>query len=134
MLTIEDKFRGCLVGGATGDALGAQGEFYSTTSISERYGQDGIRDLERSYGVMGAITDDTQMTLFTAEGCIRYGKFLNDVDIARLVRSIRSSSSILTSSAERSTLGLAILKRLADFTKEEAMVKFPGGKHYVSAG
>ena len=134
MLTIEDKFRGCLVGGATGDALGAPGEFYSTTSISERYGQDGIRDLERSYGVMGAITDDTQMTLFTAGGCIRFGKILNDVDIAKLVRSIRSSSSILTSSAERSTLGLAILKRLADFTKGEAMVKSPGGKHYVSAG
>ena len=134
MLTNEDMFRGCLVGGATGDALGAPIEFYSTAAISERYGQDGIRDLERSYGVMGAITDDTQMTLFTAEGCIRYGKFLNDVDIARLVRSIRSSSSILTSSAERSTLGLAILKRLADFTMEEAMVKFPGGKHYVSAG
>ena len=91
MLTNEDMFRGCLVGGATGDALGAPIEFYSTAAISERYGQDGIRDLERSYGVMGAITDDTQMTLFTAEGCIRYGKLLNDVDLTRLVRSIGSA-------------------------------------------
>ena len=118
----------------TGDALGAPVEFYSTTAISERYGQDGIRGLERSYGVMGAITDDTQMTLFTAKGCIRYGKFLNDVDIARLVRSIRLSSSILTSFAERSTLGSGGLKYLADFMREEAMAKFPGGKHFGSAG
>ena len=84
MPTIEDRFRGCLVGGATGDALGAPIEFFSEADINERYGDEGIRELEPSYGVVGAITDDTQMTLFTAEGCIRYGKIAVDVDLTRL--------------------------------------------------
>ena len=89
MPTIEDRFRGCLVGGATGDALGAPIEFFSEADINERYGDEGIRELEPSYGVVGAITDDTQMTLFTAEGCIRYGEIAVDVDVTRLTQSIR---------------------------------------------
>ena len=33
-----------------------------------RYGPEGITEFDRAYAVLGAITDDTQMTLFTAEG------------------------------------------------------------------
>jgi len=67
----RDRFRGCLLGGAVGDALGAPVEFLSLEQIRERFGPGGIRDYAPAYGRVGAITDDTQMTLFTAEGLLR---------------------------------------------------------------
>lgn len=69
--TRMDRFRGCLLAGAAGDALGAAVEFMSTAQIDARFGAGGIRDYVRCYGRIGAITDDTQMTLFTAEGLLR---------------------------------------------------------------
>lgn len=68
---IRARFRGCLLGGAVGDALGAPVEFMSVSEIREAFGRQGIRDFIPAYGRLGAITDDTQMTLFTAEGLIR---------------------------------------------------------------
>jgi len=65
------RFRGCLLGGAVGDALGAPVEFLSREAILERFGPDGISAYAPAYGRLGAVTDDTQMTLFTAEGLIR---------------------------------------------------------------
>lgn len=65
------RFRGCFLGGAVGDALGAPVEFLTLAQIQERYGPGGIRDMDHAYGRVGAITDDTQMTLFTAEGLLR---------------------------------------------------------------
>ncbi len=72
-LTPPDPVRavGCLLGGAVGDALGAPVEFASLAAIRARYGPEGIRDFVPAYGVLGAITDDTQMTLFTAEGLLQ---------------------------------------------------------------
>lgn len=66
------QFRGCLLAGAIGDALGAPVEFISRMEILNRFGPDGITDFVPCYGKLGAITDDTQMTLFTAEGILRY--------------------------------------------------------------
>ncbi len=65
------RFRGCLLGGAVGDALGAPVEFLSRNTILDRFGADGISTYAPAYGRLGAVTDDTQMTLFTAEGLIR---------------------------------------------------------------
>lgn len=67
----KDFFAGCLLGGAVGDALGAAVEFSSLHEIQSRYGKDGIKAYAPCYGRKGAITDDTQMTLFTAEGILR---------------------------------------------------------------
>jgi ADP-ribosyl-[dinitrogen reductase] hydrolase len=64
------RFTGCLLGGAVGDALGAPVEFMSLPRIHRQYGPSGIGDYTPAYGRRGAITDDTQMTLFTAEGLI----------------------------------------------------------------
>lgn len=66
------RFRGCLLGGAVGDALGAPVEFKDLKTIRATFGPTGIRDFVPAYGRLGAITDDTQMTLFTAEGIIRH--------------------------------------------------------------
>lgn len=64
-------FRGCLLGGAVGDALGAAIEFKKLDEIREEFGPAGLRDYSFAYGRLGAITDDTQMALFTAEGLLR---------------------------------------------------------------
>ncbi len=61
---------GCMLGGAVGDSLGAAVEFLSLDQIRRRYGRFGITQFEEAYGRKGAITDDTQMLLFTAEGLI----------------------------------------------------------------
>lgn len=68
---IKKRFTGCLLGGAVGDALGAPVEFMTKTEIVRRFGAEGITKYESAYGRLGAITDDTQMTLFTAEGLLR---------------------------------------------------------------
>lgn len=65
------RIRGCLLAGAIGDALGAAVEFDDWEAIRDRFGPDGITAFAPAYGRLGAITDDTQMTLFTAEGFIR---------------------------------------------------------------
>jgi ADP-ribosylglycohydrolase len=70
-LDLEDRIAGCLLGGALGDALGAPVEFLSLPEIHNQFGPNGITALAPAYGRVGAITDDTQMTLFTAEGLLR---------------------------------------------------------------
>jgi ADP-ribosylglycohydrolase len=67
----QEFFRGCLLGGAIGDALGWPIEFTEYDEIIEEFGEDGINDLVLSKSGKAEITDDTQMTLFTAEGIIR---------------------------------------------------------------
>jgi ADP-ribosylglycohydrolase len=69
--TLRGRFTGCLLGGAVGDALGAAVEFDTWSEIRSRMGPAGIREYAPAYGRTGAVTDDTQMTLFTAEGLIR---------------------------------------------------------------
>lgn len=63
-------FAGCLLGGAVGDALGAPIEFMSLSQIVARFGPAGLEDYTPAFGRPGAITDDTQMMLFTAEGLL----------------------------------------------------------------
>lgn len=65
----RDKYRGCLVGGAVGDALGYAVEFSDESSIFARYGKMGITSYAVKDGI-AQISDDTQMTLFTATGLL----------------------------------------------------------------
>jgi len=68
---LRRRFRGCMLGGAVGDALGAPVEFMSIDEIRGRFGAAGVVDLTTAFDKQGAITDDTQMSLFTAEGLLR---------------------------------------------------------------
>ena len=73
MNTIQDRIRGSLIGGAIGDALGYPVEFiYSFEGIQTRYGEGGITrlDFQSSDTGKASISDDTQMTLFTANGLL----------------------------------------------------------------
>ncbi|WHZ01130.1 ADP-ribosylglycohydrolase family protein [Neobacillus sp. YX16] len=71
MQTINERFRGCLIGGAIGDALGWPVEFLRLDEIKRKYGTQGITNLVKGRSNLVEITDDTQMTIFTAEGLLR---------------------------------------------------------------
>jgi ADP-ribosylglycohydrolase len=63
------RVRACLLGGAIGDALGAGIEFDSLERIHRKYGGPVVGYVP-AYGRTGAVTDDTQMTLFAVEGLV----------------------------------------------------------------
>lgn len=63
------KHEGCLLGGAVGDALGYEVEFTSEAAIFGHYGKGGIEEYVLHGGV-APVSDDTQMTLFTANGLL----------------------------------------------------------------
>lgn len=70
-VSVRDRFMGCLLAGAVGDALGAPIEFASLEEIRQRFGESGVSEMVDGTWPAGSITDDTQLTLFTAEGLLR---------------------------------------------------------------
>ena len=50
-----EHFKGCILGGAIGDALGAAIEFMSIDQIRSSYGDQGLIDYSKAYGRNGAI-------------------------------------------------------------------------------
>lgn len=72
----KDRIRGSIVGGAIGDALGYPVEFlFSFDAIQNRYGERGITSFDMTDYYMrdtakAEVSDDTQMTLFTACGIL----------------------------------------------------------------
>lgn len=65
-----DKYRGCLLGGAAGDALGYAIEFDREETIAAHYGSRGIRDYQLDERGLAPFSDDTQMTLYTANSLL----------------------------------------------------------------
>ncbi|HEX7661807.1 MAG TPA: ADP-ribosylglycohydrolase family protein [Pseudonocardiaceae bacterium] len=65
-----DRLYGSLLAGAIGDALGAPIEFQPLERIIDEHGPRGITGYVRDGDGTGRITDDTQLTLFTAEALI----------------------------------------------------------------
>ncbi|MGN1398438.1 MAG: ADP-ribosylglycohydrolase family protein [Erysipelotrichaceae bacterium] len=80
-----DKYRGCLIGGAVGDALGYAVEFNSKYDIFAYYGANGIEEYKLNRSGLAEISDDTQMTLFTANGLL---SAFNSNDISDYLNSI----------------------------------------------
>ena len=83
MNTLQDRIRGSLIGGAIGDALGYPVEFiYSFGEIQKQYGERGITRLDtrqhwledEEQAGKAVVSDDTQMTLFTANGLLNAKK------------------------------------------------------------
>lgn len=80
---LQDRIRGSLIGGAIGDALGYPIEFiFSFKAIQSRYGENGITRLdtrqhwlpEEEQADKAVFSDDTQMTLYTANGLLNAKK------------------------------------------------------------
>ena len=68
-MNLLERIKGSLLGGAVGDALGFAVEFLEDEAIFRRYGEKGITECEIVNGKT-LISDDTQMTMFTAEGLL----------------------------------------------------------------
>ncbi len=80
---MQSRFRGCLLGMACGDALGAGIEFMTPTEITTRFGI--VTDFAGGgpFGwPAGAYTDDTQMALALADSLIAHPA-LDLVDLTR---------------------------------------------------
>ena len=67
---VADSIRGSLMAGAAGDALGYEVEFMSRHAILSRFGEQGITKFALDNKGKVLISDDTQMTLFTANGML----------------------------------------------------------------
>ncbi|MGM9802735.1 MAG: ADP-ribosylglycohydrolase family protein [Muribaculaceae bacterium] len=69
-LRTKDRIRGSLMAGAAGDALGYAVEFMSRNGILAQYGNNGITKFDLTAEGKALVSDDTQMTLFTACGML----------------------------------------------------------------
>ena len=69
-IAYTNKVLGSMVGGAVGDALGYPVEFMSYDQILHKYGSGGITRYELNKEGVAEISDDTQMSLFTANGVL----------------------------------------------------------------
>lgn len=67
---VKDCIRGSLMAGAAGDALGYPVEFMSRKAIFSNYGDKGITQFKLDRNGKALVSDDTQMTLFTANGML----------------------------------------------------------------
>lgn len=76
---LQDRIRGSLAGGAMGDALGYPIEFEEYETLHARYGDEGLTHYDANFfnsvddaseDNVAVISDDTQMTLFTANGLL----------------------------------------------------------------
>ena len=105
-----DRVLGCLLGGAVGDALGYEVEFCSLREIRERYGAAGIQRPVLNSAGKAAVSDDTQMTLFTADGLVE-GMARNDSTMVDALGSVRAS----TLDWYAMQMGRQTGSRLADF-------------------
>ncbi|WP_030505182.1 ADP-ribosylglycohydrolase family protein [Microbispora rosea] len=78
MTSVRDRARGCLLGLAAGDALGAPAENLAPEEIAARWGV--LTEIERGG------TDDTEYTIFAATVLLRHGHALTSEDVARAWR------------------------------------------------
>ena len=77
---VYDRVAGSLLAGAAGDALGYAIEFSSWNEICRAYGATGITSYKFSRASGKAlVSDDTQMTLYTAAGALAYASVQRDV-------------------------------------------------------
>jgi ADP-ribosyl-[dinitrogen reductase] hydrolase len=88
---LQDRYRGCMLGLAVGDALGAPLEFIDRAEIARRYGE--VREMLGGGWLNtapGEYTDDTQMALAIARSAADLGR-IDPVDIgARFVQWMES--------------------------------------------
>jgi ADP-ribosylglycohydrolase len=88
MLAELDRFRGCIVGLAVGDALGHPTEFVpSVRAIRSRWGESVVTTFEATEDhPPGTFTDDTQMSIAAARALIRAGHAGTDRLMTTLAR------------------------------------------------
>jgi ADP-ribosylglycohydrolase len=73
----KSRIHGCLLGGALGDSLGYAVEFDDISAIRARFGPAGLQDFS-ALDAGSPFSDDTQMTLYTADGLLEALEWAND--------------------------------------------------------
>ena len=86
-----DRVLGCLLGGALGDAFGHAVEFMRLAEIRESHGPRGLTEPLEEEGRL-RVTDDTQMTLFVAEGLVHGAPALAERDREALLARVRRAT------------------------------------------
>jgi len=71
------RIHGCLLGGALGDSLGYAVEFDDISAIRARFGAAGLQDFS-ALDAGSHFSDDTQMTLYTADGLLEALEWASD--------------------------------------------------------
>lgn len=90
---LKDRFRGCLLGCAVGDALGAPFEGFWGHQLPNRAAL--LRGFYEVDGYpRGQYTDDTQLTLATIESIVRRGD-LEPADVACAIASLWKHDSVI---------------------------------------
>jgi ADP-ribosylglycohydrolase len=79
VIVVRERARGCLLGLAAGDALGAPAENLTPQEIRRRWGR--LTEIE------GGGTDDTEYAIFAASLLVRHGHTLTPADVAAAYRS-----------------------------------------------
>ncbi|MEU8398920.1 ADP-ribosylglycohydrolase family protein [Nonomuraea sp. NPDC048892] len=79
MTSLRDRARGCLLGLAAGDALGAPAENLTPAEIRRRWGR--LTEIE------GGGTDDTEYAIYAASLLVRHGHGLSAQDVAAAYRA-----------------------------------------------
>jgi len=88
---LKNKFRATLLGLAIGDALGNPLEGMTPNRIADKYGE--VIDYQELWNPKGTVTDDTELTLCTAESLISSRGF-NLEDLAkRFIRWLPNANS-----------------------------------------
>lgn len=82
------RILGCIIGGAIGDGFGYEIEFSDLAAIRAHFGAGGIRE-PQFHEERLIVSDDTQMTLFTAEGLSRGMKAASTIEV--IVAEIRAA-------------------------------------------
>jgi hypothetical protein len=87
---LADRYRGSLLWGAVGDALGRAVEGRSPATIRDQFGEQGLREYVKWHGWQsgptGTITDDTQLTIEVARSLLSTDGQLDPDDlVGRLV-------------------------------------------------
>lgn len=78
-MTLEERFSGCMLGLAIGDALGYPVEFMNRAEIAKAHGPQGITGfVEDRWHKKGLYSDDTQMTIAVAKALLAAD--LDDLD------------------------------------------------------
>ncbi len=79
----KSKMKGSMIAGALGDALGYAIEFHKESEIFSIYGKEGIQEFKLTDG-QALVSDDTQMSMFTANAMIVAKA--NNLDVIETIR------------------------------------------------
>lgn len=72
-LLLKDMIRGCMIGGAIGDALGYQVKGLTWYEIEKKHGRLGNRRYDKNMLNIAKISEETQMSIYTAGSLLHFG-------------------------------------------------------------